>query len=323
MDGSDLKARTAAFDWLAMLVDLHDDVLPWPALKEGFPFEGDRVHVISQQGIFKPKSFTLPLSITTSPRDPYSDTFASGDLVYKYRGTDPRHRDNVGLREAMRLRVPLIYFHGIEKGKYVAAWPVFIVGDDPATLQFTVAVDDPLFVSSQLSGTQTEAEEVAGARRQYLTATFRQRVHQRSFRERVLRAYRNQCAVCRLRYSKLLEAAHIIPDRDPEGIPVVQNGISLCAIHHRAFDRHFIGIRPDYRVEVRADVLEEHDGSDASARATGDARTDHHLAAKRRSAACSGVSGEAVRVFPIGSAMKRPTELPKDAGDLSSARSCS
>ncbi len=47
---------------------------------------------------------------------------------------------------------------------------------------------------------------------------------------------------------------------NPLGDPVVSNGLSLCKLHHAAFDRHFIGIRPDYMVEVRRDLLEEEDG---------------------------------------------------------------
>ncbi len=43
----------------------------------------------------------------------------------------------------MELGVPLIYFHAIMKNQYLAAWPVFIVGDDPRSLAFTVVVDDP------------------------------------------------------------------------------------------------------------------------------------------------------------------------------------
>jgi hypothetical protein len=35
--------------------------------------------------------------------------------------TDVAHRDSVGLREAMRLQVPLIYFHGIVPGRYMLA----------------------------------------------------------------------------------------------------------------------------------------------------------------------------------------------------------
>ena len=49
-------------------------------------------------------------------------------------------------------------------------------------------------------------------------------------------------------------------DADPAGDPLVRNGISLCALHHVAFDRYFIGIRPDYQMEVREDLLREKDG---------------------------------------------------------------
>ena len=38
------------------------------------------------------------------------------------------------------------------------------------------------------------------------------------------------------------------------------NGVAMCAIHHRAFDHHVIGVRPDYVVEVRPDVRAEKDG---------------------------------------------------------------
>jgi putative restriction endonuclease len=34
----------------------------------------------------------------------------------------------------------------------------------------------------------------------------------------------------------------------------------MCAIHHRAFDAQVLGLRPDYVVEIRPDVLVEHDG---------------------------------------------------------------
>jgi putative restriction endonuclease len=88
----------------------------------------------------------------------------------------------------------------------------------------------------------------------------RQRLHQASFRERVLAAYRQQCALCRLRHPELLEAAHIIPDTEEAGEPVVRNGLSLCRLHHGAFDALFLTVRPDYTVEVRRSILEESDG---------------------------------------------------------------
>lgn len=98
------------------------------------------------------------------------------------------------------------------------------------------------------------------SRRAYVTATFRRRVHQRAFRDRVIDAYRSQCALCRLRHDELLDAAHIIPDVDPEGDPVVPNGMALCKLHHAAFDSFFLAVRPDYIVEVRRSILDEEDG---------------------------------------------------------------
>ena len=44
------------------------------------------------------------------------------------------------------------------------------------------------------------------------------------------------------------------------GLPVVANGLSLCKIHHAAFDSNMLGINPDYIIQVRGDVLKEHDG---------------------------------------------------------------
>jgi putative restriction endonuclease len=44
------------------------------------------------------------------------------------------------------------------------------------------------------------------------------------------------------------------------GLPEVPNGLALCKIHHSAYDVNILGVSPDYRVHIRADVLREHDG---------------------------------------------------------------
>lgn len=257
----DARVRAAAFNWLESQVDRHGDVLDWSLLLEGLAVDGKRVPLLSQQGIFKPAVLdTIPLSIRTSPKGPYNDAFSpDGFLQYRYRGTDPSHRDNVGLREAMKHQTPLVYFHGAVPGRYLAVWPVFIVGDDPGALTFTVAGDDESHVQLDRSE-ELVVGEGAQARRKYVTATVKRRVHQRTFRERVLKAYARQCAFCRFRHDELLDAAHIIPDPDPEGEPIVPNGLSLCKIHHGAYDRGFLGVSPEYRIEARPDLLEEEDG---------------------------------------------------------------
>ena len=156
---------------------------------------------------------------------------------------------------------PLVYLHGIDEGIYVPAWPVFIVADDPRELTFTAAVDDALALRNLGALTAHDSvQDDSDIRRGYITRLVRQRIHQQAFRERVLQAYRQQCALCRLKHGVLLDAAHIVPDSDPEGEPVTSNGISLCKLHHAAFDRNFLAIRPDYIVEIRLDLLDETDG---------------------------------------------------------------
>ena len=259
---SDATIRRAAFDWLVEQVTLHDDVLPWRVLVRGFDFKGTRVPLVSMQGIFKPRVCELPLSIRTAIDGPYDDRASEeGRFLYAYRGTNPNHRDNVGLRELMRRRIPLVYFFGLLKGRYLGAWPVFVVDDNPRTLTFTIQLDDAAILDFDVPAASVALSYEHGGdeRRRYVTRELQVRLHQRSFRERVLRAYRSRCAVCRLRHHELLDAAHIVPDSEA-GAPRVPNGLALCKLHHAAFDKLFVGVRPDGIIEVRRDILDEEDG---------------------------------------------------------------
>ena len=212
------------------------------------------------QGIFKPKMCELPLSIRTAVDGPYDDRAGGeGRFLYAYRGTNPNHRDNAGLRELMRRRIPLVYFFGLLPGRYLAAWPVFVVADEPRALTFTIQLDDAAVLDFDVAAASVALSYEPGGdeRRRYVTREVR--LHQRSFRERVLRAYRSRCAVCSLRHHELLDAAHIVPDSEA-GAPRVPNGLALCKLHHAAFDKLFVGVRPDGVIEVRRDILEEEDG---------------------------------------------------------------
>lgn len=261
----DARLRLAAFAWLARISRDGRELVPWSTLVSGFAFEGRSVPLISQRGIWRPRILGgAPLSITTSPKNPYQDTFTPrGELSYHYFGSDADHPDNVSLRDALRSGVPLIYLHGVLKGSYLAVFPVFIVGDDRTEARFRVIADDMSAGSSAATiyALDWEREDPERTiRRRYAMREVRQRLHQRTFRERVLAAYHCRCALCRLRHPELLDAAHIVPDADERGIASVTNGLALCKIHHASFDANIIGISPDYRVSVRQDVLDEVDG---------------------------------------------------------------
>ncbi len=256
MQSLDEKIRLAAFDWLKEQTQIHDQVLSIDLLRQGFVFDNERIPLLAPQGIFKPRLMELPLTITTTPDSRYDDAFQPDEyLNYKYRGNNVNHRDNTGLRECMKKGIPLIYLLGLVPGRYLAIWPVYIIGDDPANLSFTVAVDDLVHL---INGEDRVREP--DEKKRYLTRMVKVRLHQQDFRERVLYAYKSQCRLCRLRHIELLDAAHIIPDGETESTPTVDNGLALCKLHHAAFDKYFIGITPDYKVEVRKDVLEEEDG---------------------------------------------------------------
>ncbi len=69
------------------------------------------------------------------------------------------------------------------------------------------------------------------------------RLGQDFFRAAVLAAYDYRCCVCDLPCPSLLVASHIVPWAKREALRVdPRNGLALCALHDRAFDRGLIGI---------------------------------------------------------------------------------
>jgi putative restriction endonuclease len=254
--------RAAAFAYLDVLTAVSGGPVTRTEL-EAFVFDGQPVRLIApRQGIWKPKFLDAAISFITTfvPPDqppPYDDAEGSdGYLRYKWRGTNPKLSDNVALRRAMAEGLPLAWFWGIAPGVYLPLYPVWLVDEEPSRHQFVVAVDE---VMRDTWRRDPDAAAPFAPTRRYAEIVVRQRLHQRLFSGRVLRAYAYQCALCRLRYRELLDAAHIKADGEG-GEPIVPNGVAMCAIHHRAFDKDILAVRPDYRIEIRPDVLTGRDG---------------------------------------------------------------
>ena len=69
------------------------------------------------------------------------------------------------------------------------------------------------------------------------------------FRQAVLGAYAHRCAICGIQLD-LVDAAHIVPHAHPQGLDIVSNGLALCALHHRSFDRGLLYVRGDYSIHL-------------------------------------------------------------------------
>jgi putative restriction endonuclease len=170
-------------------------------------------------------------------------------------------------------------------------FPVWLIGEEPTQQQFVVAVDE-----GQRSIPVGADANVIDITKRYNERLVRVRHHQPLFRSAVIHAYARRCAVCRLPFAELLDAAHIKADSD-DGAARVSNGLALCKIHHGAFDTNIIGISPDYVVHVRESVL-----------ATFDGPTLQH--------AIKEMDGEVLRQLPISRADRPDRELLAERFEL-------
>ena len=262
----DTLMRTAAFDHVRRLSEVHDH-LTANELSPGFMFEGGRLPLVNpQRGIFKPRQMRYLLSIKTvfprpgarvwydDQREVHRQIFESEEAVeYAFMGQNPDAPDNQWLREAYENQIPVIYFLGIAPGCYQAIIPIFIAGWDRNALKSRIVFGVP--DQGDIIVPQNEME------RRYSLRAVKQRLHQASFREAVITAYNGRCALSGLPERRLLDAAHIVSDKDERfGQPVVPNGLPLSKTHHAAFDAQLIGIDPDYRLHVSERLLGQHDG---------------------------------------------------------------
>jgi putative restriction endonuclease len=94
-----------------------------------------------------------------------------------------------------------------------------------------------------------EIEQRVSDSRSYAIVSTKKALRDANFNKRVLTAYSNACAMCGTQL-RLLDAAHILPAAHPDSTDETSNGISLCALHHRAFDRGLITFDGRYRILI-------------------------------------------------------------------------
>lgn len=256
----------AAIDQVKRLELVYGDSIPSSAIEEGFSFGGETVLLVNRvRGIFKPKQMEEGvLSIkTTIPRDGgvniYNDQLTDdGYYHYSLQAGDPRANGNKHLWQAYECKQPFIYFHAIAPAVYKALWPCFIdsIYPEMGYAKVFVGVAKPVKTTGQIEYAVPDDIES-----RYMVRESKVRLHQAAFRSAVLSAYQNRCAVTGMIETKLIDAAHIIPDSEVGVSQLINNGIALSSLHHRAYDRGLIGIDPDYRIHVSDRMLEVSDNA--------------------------------------------------------------
>jgi putative restriction endonuclease len=253
----DDELRAACFLALDALQAQYGGEMPYHGvLDRGFRFRGTRIAFLTRmRGIYRARQQRGPaaLSVNTSFKSPYNDEATDEGFLYAYQAGPLTNLDNQWLQMAYELQVPLVYFWGgVRPGWYRPVYPCYVREAFPLERRV-------LLTPGEMHGLIPEPPDTVIEQR-YIVRETKIRLHQGRFRGAVLLAYRDSCAVCRLKEVRLLDAAHITADTPATGPPVVTNGLSMCSIHHRAFDKDLVGISPDYQVHVSSQLLEEDDG---------------------------------------------------------------
>lgn len=203
------------------------------------------------RGIRNPRALAATLSVVSSATGPYDDeAIADGIWRYAFR-SGGSGGDNAKLIAAGAMRVPLMLFRKLRPNVYQIVYPVFVTHVDRDAGNVVIALDE-------LSDLGDHAPSVV--EKKYAEIVTKRRVHQPAFRAMVLRAYETRCTVCRFAHAELLDAAHITPDAANRGDADVTNGMTMCKIHHAAYDQKFLGVSPDFTIHINGELLLERDG---------------------------------------------------------------
>jgi putative restriction endonuclease len=259
MTASDDLIRMLALQRVTELRNLWGDSIPESELAKGVRVGDDTVLLKGPSGIFKPRQLSDgPLTILSTLQSRYEDELLddSNSLRYSYAIPSKEH-ENTGLKRLAGTQKPVILLKQVKakpRPEYmvVAMW---VEGFDDRLRQFSLSTRADLTVRPESEG-EIVIREI---RRAYGETTVRTRLHQAYFRRDVLEVYRGHCCVCELQTRPLLQGAHIVPDAAAEGVAAVQNGLSLCSLHHAAYDRNILRINPDYVVSVEREWIREGD----------------------------------------------------------------
>lgn len=95
--------------------------------------------------------------------------------------------------------------------------------------------------------------EYVAVERKTVVYNVRKKLRDNSFKKRIQVAYSCKCAFCGIQL-KLIDAAHIIPV-EAAGNDATNNGIALCALHHRAYDKNLVTFTDNYKNVLNTETI--------------------------------------------------------------------
>ncbi len=98
--------------------------------------------------------------------------------------------------------------------------------------------------------------EALPAPRKRIIETISKLARDANFRNQVVSAYEQRCAVTRTQL-KLIDAAHILPVGADDSTDSVRNGVCLAPTYHRAFDNGLIYLTTDFKMKLNTTKLDK------------------------------------------------------------------
>lgn len=100
-----------------------------------------------------------------------------------------------------------------------------------------------------------DIDDTVAEPRKFAIVTTKKALRDLDFNKRVLGAYEHQCAMCGVQL-RLIDGAHILPVAHADSTDATSNGVALCALHHRAYDKGMVTFTPgDFAIHLNEPML--------------------------------------------------------------------
>jgi len=119
------------------------------------------------------------------------------------------------------------------------------------------AIGDYLRMLNEVDAiSDSDIDAIKNPDRKEVVSAIKRKYRAADFRSRVLSAYGHRCAMCGVQLD-LVQAAHILPVAAEGSTDQTSNGVSLCSLHHTAFDMALVSFDETYKVEVSSAAISE------------------------------------------------------------------